>query len=73
MTLVETNVLVDRAADPRWTSWSEQALDMAAIRRPLCINGIVFAELSIGFDNIEDEAYRADLPVRLLPMPFRGS
>ena len=71
MTLVDTNVLVDLAAgDPHWAFWSGQALDMAAIRGPLCINDVVFAELSIGFEHIEDcEAFLADLPVRLLPMP----
>ena len=35
---------------------------MAAIRGPLCINDVVFAELSIGFEHIEDcEAFLADL------------
>ena len=54
-TLVDTNVLLDVIRrDPRWFSWSEKALRDAAERSMLAINPIIFAEVSIKFDRIED-------------------
>lgn len=71
MTLVDTNVLVDIAADdPDWAGWSERALEAAAIEGPLAINDVVFAELSIGFDRLEDcEAFVSGLRLASLPVP----
>lgn len=71
MSLVDTNVLIDLAArDPRWAAWSEQALEAAALRGPLAISEVGFAELSIGFDGIEAcEAFLAELQIETLPMP----
>lgn len=54
-TLVDTNVLLDIITrDPRWGSWSESALREAAERSTLAINPIVFAEVSMKFERIED-------------------
>ena len=54
-TLVDTNVLLDVITrDPVWASWSEAALRDAAERSTLAINPIVFAEVSMKFDRIED-------------------
>jgi predicted nucleic acid-binding protein len=54
-TLVDTNVLLDIVTqDPTWRSWSENALREAAERSTLAINPIVFAEVSMKFDRIED-------------------
>lgn len=71
MTLIDTNVLIDVAArDPQWAAWSERALDAAAILGPLAINGVLFAELSIGFDRLEEcEAFLSELGVGALPIP----
>lgn len=54
MTLVDTNVLLDLVTnDPVWADWSIRQLDGAAVRGPLIINDVVYAELSVGFDRIE--------------------
>lgn len=55
MTLVDTNVLLDLVTnDPVWADWSIRQLDGAAVKGPLIINDVVYAELSVGFDWIED-------------------
>lgn len=54
MTLVDTNVLLDLFTDDRqWADWSIRQLDAAAIRGPLVINDVVYAELSVRFTAIE--------------------
>ncbi len=54
-TLVDTNVLLDIiTGDPTWCAWSENALREAAERSTLAINPIVFAEVSMKFNRIED-------------------
>jgi len=53
--LVDTNVLLDLVTDdPVWANWSIRQLDAGAIKGPLAINGVVFAELSVRFERIED-------------------
>ncbi len=54
-TLVDTNVLLDVATNDReWADWSLGQLDAAAIRGPLLINDIVYAELSVRYARVED-------------------
>lgn len=54
MTLVDTNVLLDLFTDdPVWADWSIRQLDAAAIRGPLAINDVIYAELSVRFGTIE--------------------
>ena len=54
MTLVDTNVLLDLFTDdPTWAPWSLRQLDIAALRGPLAINDIVYAELSVRVATIE--------------------
>ncbi len=54
MTLVDTNVLLDVFTDdPVWADWSIRQLDAAAIRGPLAVNDVVYAELSVRFAAIE--------------------
>ena len=54
-TLVDSNVLLDIATnDTAWSDWSSQALESAANESPLAINAIIYAEVSIGFQRIED-------------------
>ena len=71
MVLVDTNVLLDVVTDdPRWATWSQAALEAAALRGPLVINDVVYAELSIAFRRIEDlEALVVKAGLRLDPMP----
>lgn len=55
MTLVDTNVLLDLVTDDAvWADWSIRQLDAAAIQGPLVINAVVYAELSVRFERIED-------------------
>jgi len=54
-TLVDSNVLLDVFTDdPRWGAWSAEHLARAFDEGPVAINPVIFAELSVGFDRIED-------------------
>ncbi len=62
--LVDSNVLLDVAtADPAWGEWSRSTLEQTADRSVLVMNPLVFAEVSVGFDAIED--LDAALPAEL--------
>lgn len=53
--LVDSNVLLDVVTeDPHWFGWSSDALSRCAEEATLVVNPIIFAEVSIGFDRIED-------------------
>jgi predicted nucleic acid-binding protein len=53
--LVDSNVLLDvLTEDAEWLDWSASALTRAADRGRLVINPLVYAEVSIGFDRIEE-------------------
>src|SRR5256885_9718664 len=55
MTFVDTNVLLDVATnDAKWAPWSLHQLDAAAIRGPVLINAVVYAEFSIGYGRVEE-------------------
>ena len=55
MVLVDTNVILDLVGnDPLWANWSQQQLETASLQNSLCINSVIYAELSIAFDKIED-------------------
>ncbi len=53
--LVDSNVLLDVLTDdPRWAAWSAEVLAEQGDRDLLAINPIIYAEVSIGFERIED-------------------
>ena len=53
--LVDSNVLLDIfTEDKKWFTWSSEQLAKCADDGELCINPIIYAEISIGFDRIED-------------------
>ena len=53
--LVDSNVLIDiLTEDPVWSRWSSGALEEQAERDVLTINPIIYAEVSMGFDRIEE-------------------
>jgi predicted nucleic acid-binding protein len=55
VTFVDTNVLLDVITDdPQWCSWSLRHLDMVASQGDVLINDVVYAELSVGYQRIED-------------------
>lgn len=53
--LVDSNVLLDVVTeDPGWFEWSASALARCAEEGPLAINPLIYAEVSIGFEQIEE-------------------
>jgi predicted nucleic acid-binding protein len=53
--LVDSNVILDVVTnDATWFAWSSAALARCAEAGPLAINPIIYAEVSIGFDRVED-------------------
>lgn len=53
-TLVDSNVLLDiLTEDPVWVEWSTTALADAAESGPICINPIIYSEVSIRFTTVE--------------------
>lgn len=55
ITLVDSSVLLDvLTEDRRWATWSSAALADAADSGQVAINPIVYAEISAGFERIED-------------------
>lgn len=53
--IVDSNVILDVLLnDPKWADWSESALERYAQHATLYINPIVYTEISIGFERIED-------------------
>lgn len=53
--LVDTNILLDVVTDdPVWADWSLRQLEAVALKGPLIVNGVVYAELSVRFERIED-------------------
>jgi predicted nucleic acid-binding protein len=73
--LVDSNVILDVATeDVRWFGWSSRQLEELAERSILVINPIVYAEVSIGFERIED--LDAILPAdafRREPLPWEAA
>jgi len=53
--LVDTNVLLDVVQDdPDWADWSMHQLSAASLRGALAINAVIYAELSMAYERIED-------------------
>ncbi|NKQ37552.1 MAG: PIN domain-containing protein [Chloroflexi bacterium] len=53
--LVDSNVILDIFLDdPVWGDWSETALNQYGATHRLFINPIIYTELSIGFQRIEE-------------------
>jgi hypothetical protein len=73
--LVDSNVLLDVAtADPVWGEWSADAIARYGSDAILLINPIVYAEVSVGFERIEEledavppELFRRD------PLPWEAA
>lgn len=71
MILVDSNVLLDLVTrDPAWIEWSQRKLDGARGSPGLAINDVVYAEVSIGFDDMVTlDAMIADTGLQHLPVP----
>ena len=70
--LVDTNVIVDiLSQDPTWSDWSESTIERCAREGPLAINPIIWAELAVGFQRIEDlDAALPEAEWIRLPLPW---
>ena len=70
--LVDSNVLIDvLSEDARWFDWSAKALAHAAERTALCINPIVYAEISVGYATVAAlDAVLPEAQFERLPLPF---
>jgi predicted nucleic acid-binding protein len=54
-TLVDSSILLDLLTeDPRWLEWSSDAVETAGNEGRLLLNPIVYAEVSVDFERIED-------------------
>jgi predicted nucleic acid-binding protein len=74
-TLVDSNVILDVVTDdPEWGDWSADQLADAAQRGALIINPVIYAEVSAGFERIEDldDALPASY-YRRMPLPFEAA
>jgi len=69
--LVDSNIVLDVFLnDPKWADWAESKLDEYDQLGILYINSIVYSEISIGFDRIEDlESAIARAGFQMLEIP----
>jgi predicted nucleic acid-binding protein len=73
--LVDSNVLLDTlTGDPRWAPWSRAALRQAGDTSILVINPVIYAEISVDFDSIDDldDAVPPE-SLRREPLPFAAA
>lgn len=53
--LVDSNVILDLLLDdPDWSDWSEATLTKYGETGPLFINLVIYSEISVGFERIEE-------------------
>jgi predicted nucleic acid-binding protein len=53
--IVDSCVLLDLFTnDPVWADWSEAVLDRCGKKNTLYINSIIYAEISVGFNEVEE-------------------
>lgn len=73
--LVDSNVLLDiLTEDSEWSAWSEEALAECAERSALAINPLIYAEVSIRFERIEDlEDALPEEDFLRLPLPWEAA
>jgi predicted nucleic acid-binding protein len=72
--LLDSNVLLDVfTKTPIWWEWSLMQLEEAALRGPLLINDVIFAETSVRFDSLDTfDAALAPMGVTIAPMPRKA-
>ncbi len=73
--LVDSNILLDILTEDRtWFAWSSGALARSAEQGPLVINPLIYAEVSIGFDRIEDLDEALDSSIfQRRPLPWEAA
>lgn len=73
--MVDSNVLLDvLTEDPAWFKWSSLTLEASAQGHVLAINPVIYAEVSISFDRIEDlEAALPEALIERRPIPMEAA
>lgn len=71
MVIVDTNVLVDVLEDdPDWVEWSTGRMREMSKIHDLAINPVIYAELSLIFDAVEEmNAVVSDLELKFIEIP----
>lgn len=71
MTLVDTNVLLDLVTnDPIWADWSVAQLEAASLAGPLLISDVIYAELAVRYERIEElDAFIEEAGFELVSLP----
>lgn len=73
--VVDSNIILDIVTeDKKWFKWSSEVLSRHAENHALVINPIIYAEVSMGFERIED--VEAALPTALFrraPIPWEAA
>jgi predicted nucleic acid-binding protein len=74
-TLVDTNVLLDIfTEDSVWCEWSSKQIDACSLIGPIFVNPIIYAEVSVGFDDIESlEAAMPPEDFTKLDLPYEAA
>ena len=74
-TLVDSNVILDVVTeDADWFDWSAGALSREAEESTLAINAVIYAEVSIRYQTIEElESLLADAEIRRLDLPYEAA
>jgi predicted nucleic acid-binding protein len=69
--IVDANVILDIFLDdPQWANWSEMILNQHGATHDLYINPIIYTEVSIGFNRIEElERAIEKAGFQMLPLP----
>jgi predicted nucleic acid-binding protein len=72
--LVDSNVILDLATgDARWSEWSARELSRAAERWRLAVNPIIYAEVSVGYERIEElDTVLSPADFVRLPLPYEA-
>jgi predicted nucleic acid-binding protein len=73
--LIDSNILLDIITeDKKWFRWSSETLARYAEDNALAVNPIIYAEISIGFEKIEEveEVLSKDY-FRRLPLPWEAA
>ncbi|MBP2449083.1 type II toxin-antitoxin system VapC family toxin [Rhizobium leguminosarum] len=71
MTLIDTNVLLDVVTNhPAWANWSIDQLETASLVGPLLINDVVYAELAVRYERVEElDAFIEEAGLLITPFP----
>jgi predicted nucleic acid-binding protein len=71
MTLVDSNVLLDVLTDGQdWADWSQIQLERAAMRGPLVVNSVIYAEISARYATVDAvDAVLFDLKIDVATTP----